>query len=584
MRKFLTYAMMSAAALTLMTSCSQDDFAPVEGDGNVNFTVQLPASLETKAFGEGTFDKGDQANRLYYAVYQVDGTAEAPTYTMISTEAYEKDINMRTDVSLKLVNGKTYTVIFFARNGDFTAVTPDWTNRTMAVDYSGMTRSSEVPDAFYATETFTVTGPLQKDVTLRRPFAQVNFGSNDLSEDAVKAAFGDDLASLTTKLTLKAPVTFDFISGEPAGEAEEISYTAAAVPASTERFPVDGYRYLSMDYILAGRATGSITDMKFSVMNGETEYNAITVNAAPVQANYRTNIYGQLLTSDADFNVVIEPAFNTPDYDKDLITKEMTWAEFCEEKGIKTGYNDTGDIVADGKNQVIITDWVDAWYTGNLTVRNLTFKHGATFTAKDNNAVGTILIENNTFGPCDWYEIEADLTESKYLTSDGKNIRNAGGGLCLNIDTKNSPELDVIVRNNVMEGANDATLPRDYSIDMINVNNKKARGHAVAINAIAGGGTAKSVVIDGNEMTGILGNAIQLYTFNYPITVSNNKINSWAINKSPRDSAIRGTLGTTGTLTLENNYFGLNETFLKKHVNVDNYTGNTDGKREAGTY
>ena len=39
-----------------------------------------------------------------------------------------------------------------------------------------------------------------------------------------------------------------------------------------------------------------------------------TFTNVPVQRNYRTNIYGSLLTNTTDFTVVIEPAFATTHY------------------------------------------------------------------------------------------------------------------------------------------------------------------------------------------------------------------------------------------------------------------------------
>lgn len=96
-------------------------------------------------------------------------------------------------------------------------------------------------------------------------------------------------------------------------------------------------------------------------------------------------------------------------------------------------------------------------------------------------------------------------------------------------------------------------------------------------------------------MTGIRGNAIQLYAFDYPITVNNNTINSWGRNSetangTKQDAAIRGEIRTTngvaGTLTLENNYFGMDESTSIFHVYVANYDHNTniDHNRAAGTY
>ena len=45
-----------------------------------------------------------------------------------------------------------------------------------------------------------------------------------------------------------------------------------------------------------------------------------TFTNVPVQRNYRTNIFGSLLTNTADVNVVIAPGFNDPDYNHNVTT------------------------------------------------------------------------------------------------------------------------------------------------------------------------------------------------------------------------------------------------------------------------
>ena len=87
---------------------------------------------------------------------------------------------------------------------------------------------------------------------------------------------------------------------------------AAAVFKRAEKFPVDGYEYLAMNYLLVA-ADKELVDVEFACTDGSKEKTR-TVGSVPVQRNYRTNIYGQLLTSDVDINVEIIPAYNKPDY------------------------------------------------------------------------------------------------------------------------------------------------------------------------------------------------------------------------------------------------------------------------------
>ena len=286
-------------------------------------------------------------------------------------------------------------------------------------------------------------------------------------------------------------------------------------------------------------------------------------------------------------------------YDKDAeyptLTTGKTLNEVFGDSFDFGSTNPSANVVLDGQGLVTVSDYVDGWFAGDVTIKGVTFLNGVCFTAKNDNTAGTITFEDCTFYACDQSKI--DLTSYQY-----NSLKNSGDGLCLNVDTKNSPSLKVVVKDCAFIGENDATLNRDGWKDMGGTNwnadtavKNKSRGHAIMINGICGGGNnaqAESVLIDGCTMSGIRGHAIQLYALRMPVVIENCKINSWGRNEqtaagSKDDAAIRGDIAdtTNGTLTLTNNYFGLNEKVGNiLHVNVNNFTGNTDGSRLAGTY
>ena len=113
-----------------------------------------------------------------------------------------------------------------------------------------------------------------------------------------------------TEVVAKAFATLNLATGEVADEADR-TFTMKAIPtASDGEFPVaGGYKYLSMDYLLVG-ADKATVDVAFNYGGPQSR----TFTNVPVQRNYRTNIYGSLLTNTTDFNVVIEPAFATTNY------------------------------------------------------------------------------------------------------------------------------------------------------------------------------------------------------------------------------------------------------------------------------
>lgn len=173
------------------------------------------------------------------------------------------------------------------------------------MDYSKVNNNSDNCDAFFKKETITVSGNQSVDVKLTRPFAQVNIGTDDF--DAAKAS---GLEVTQTEVVAKAFATLNLATGKVADEADR-TFTMKAIPtASDGEFPVaGGYKYLSMDYLLVG-ADKATVDVAFNYGGPQSR----TFTNVPVQRNYRTNIYGSLLTNTTDFNVVIEPAFATTNY------------------------------------------------------------------------------------------------------------------------------------------------------------------------------------------------------------------------------------------------------------------------------
>lgn len=243
-------------------------------------------------------------------------------------------------------------------------------------------------------------------------------------------------------------------------------------------------------------------------------------------------------------------------------------------------------MTINGGGTTTVTEWTDAWIKADTTIRGVTFANGAVFTAGADNV--TLTLESCTFYACD----------QNLITAAHK--VNSGAGMCLNVEKAGKTGVTFVIKNCTFIGENDATLDREgprYNADGT-TNGTKARGHAIALDAICGGGTGtlNALTIEGCTITGVRGNAIQLYGSTGDITISNTKINSWGMNSSlaKDDAAIRGDFpaGGSRTLTLSNNYFGLNENTdaangkLLYHVNVGSYEGNTApaGGRTAGTY
>ena len=294
-----------ASGALLMTSCSDDNTtmqAP-DGGGNVNFTVAMPAN----GYGSRVFADGYTATDLVYAVYDASNDA----FVSQGTATFAAD-SRETTVSLQLANGKGYKIAFFAHKNDHGVYTFDAENKAVNVDYTKMADYNATDyDAFYAVkEIVKVTGPINETVTLTRPLAQVNWGTNDLANEFVTApdAYDKDTDNKAKNLVSKVEISgvysaFDLLTGEVKGEAATVTFDEKARPVG-ETFPVANYEYMSMNYILVPSAQSSLVEAILTPSNGTTASEAVKVANMPVQANYRTNVYGSLLTVPGEFTVV----------------------------------------------------------------------------------------------------------------------------------------------------------------------------------------------------------------------------------------------------------------------------------------
>ena len=270
---------------------------------DVTFEVGTP----TRAYSDGK-----TATVLQYAVYEVvdkdnEGTAEILNPLTVTNG----EINISTTVKLQLVTGNTYTVVFWAAAEGApyeVTFTQQLKDAKMKVSYAGAVSNAENRDAFYKRHTFTVKGAQTETIELRRPFAQLNIGANDF-DAAEKAGYTPDLSYVkVTSLGNILNLCNDKVEVENGGEPAVITFGDAAIPAN-ETFPVTGHKYLAMNYLLVN-SEKEVVDIEFGYTDTDENIAKVrTVGSVPVQRNYRTNIYGQLLTSDVDIVVEIKPEY-----------------------------------------------------------------------------------------------------------------------------------------------------------------------------------------------------------------------------------------------------------------------------------
>lgn len=321
----LTYLLLGAGAF-LLGSCAQEDLtSPVsQGDGNVSVTINLPESFRTRTIGDGL-----TATYLNYGVYEYDSSSSTATYVLSGNTSFT-NTSLQTTVTLNLINGKNYKIVFFAQSAEsMTSSSPVYTfdaqSQTVTVNYDNMTSANNIADAydcFYNTiETGTITNTTQNfSVTLNRPVCQINWGTNDLTSAA--AEYGTNGEYIEATLTTNAYNTLNLITGE-VSNLTSVSLDNFA-PPTTATFPITGYNYVAMQYLLAPSTSSTVYDLNLKITNGGNSSvttpltTTIPVTNATVQANYRTNIYGTLLTTSATFTVTKDNNWNDNSYNNAL--------------------------------------------------------------------------------------------------------------------------------------------------------------------------------------------------------------------------------------------------------------------------
>ena len=480
MNKKLFLGMFAAAGMLFATSCSNDELDVVQSgnEAQVTFSLGLEGGIATRA----AISDGTGAKKLVYAVYKLnaDGTPVLQNVVgsnnegqFVDTEAF--DGGLTETVSVTLAKGQTYQVAFWAQNPNCNAyTTTDLTN--VEVSYNQATNNNDVRDAFFKTVEFTVSGNQTIDVELKRPFAQINVGVYKTDwEAAVKSGIEIEKSSVVIK---DAATSINLLTGEVGDETTdvEVSYLSNTIPNEDLKVDLNGdkdyddenekYKWLSMSYILvadrnADSGNGVLGDERdaleslqytFSPKSGNEITFGDGLNSVPVQRNWRTNILGQILTGNIEFNIRINPIFDG-DINVDAPTSEvksdaqaLAAALTANEEDIlvvlgadvdlpisslgsqtsgsgeyKLGGADTKNITIDlnGKTLNFTTSYMSAIGANNPDA-TITIKNG-TVTSTGNSAT-TWNINDVTFANCNYVIENVTFNKEVALTNAGKSV------------------------------------------------------------------------------------------------------------------------------------------------------------------
>lgn len=506
MKHYLSTAALLAGTMLAVTSCSNED-APYGGDGGMTvFSVKLPDDLGTRA----SFGDAPSNQELNVAIYEA-GNTEKALFTSINgvtsegmtVEQFASD-GLTATVKVPLVKNKQYDLVFWSQDKTNRYYTYTENGQTLTVGYGegeGATvqNYNDARDAFFASKTVTSGDATNSQaIQLKRMFAQINVGTNDLQ--AYTNAGGSDLFGITvsgvaTEINLKSGIV-----SNPTGT---VTATTSNAASSAKDFPaITGYtgnrlQYLSMIYVLVGDgAAANKTNVDVSLYaNGNAGF--ATYANVPVQMNYRTNIYGALLTNPEVFNVTIDPIF-AGEYNK-----EITFAATAEEFTSAIENAQDGDVIRPTADMSLAE-------SGNVTINNditIDVPEGVTVTtARTNNQANIIVAAGKTLNLTGNGTLSGDnriVDTNGTLNVDGPTFNtttenrgsvitvNPGGNLLFKSGTVNSPYMAFYLNG-------DATIEGGT----FNLTSKNSNaGYAYGIQANEG----SNLVINGGDFTGIQG-------------------------------------------------------------------------------
>lgn len=314
MKKLLFFVAL-AATMLFANSCSKEDVATSSNDVQLNFALGINGIMGTRTTVDMTVDQ------LSYSIFDANGNL-LENFGADGIEVIENAFagGACENVSVSLVKGQTYTIVFWAQDSscDAYTVTAKQNGLTVDVDYNGG-NNDETRDAFYASETFTVEGDAVIDVVLKRPFAQINLG---VTAEDWNTAVASGINITKSKATIKnVPTSINLLDGSVSGETA-VSYDFASIPTEATRaasnvktLTVDdeAYKWLSMSYVLTdeSKSTLEADGLQFTLetSNGDEIVFDEGLHNVPLQRNWRTNVVGNVLTGNVDFKVAVDNVF-----------------------------------------------------------------------------------------------------------------------------------------------------------------------------------------------------------------------------------------------------------------------------------
>lgn len=461
-----------AGAALLLTACSANEPVLTTNGDSVTFTAQLTGGIATR-FGEGA-----GINQLEYAVFHGGDQSIISSNTQGAPQATK--VGDKFKLTLPLLPDETYTIVFWAQNSNSQAYDFNTTDGTVKVDYSKLALNVDDHDVFFLGRQHRV-GVDNTEVTLVRPLAQINIGTDDLDaalalgaeHNTTKMAVSGvhNVLDLRTGLVSKS----DDFNGKV--EFDEVEALPNNYPV-THPLQADGksYKYMAMAYVLTGAEEAAATpadetpadgallnlDLTFNYTDENRTPTLRSIPSVPVRRNHRTNIYGSLITSMTNWTISLDTGFAT----SEDINREVVYVDSEKDLLPILANGGSATLTADItlSTPVILNEGCEA----NIAIRNhtLTFndqysiRNSAKLTilgSDDENDHGTIDISNKGRG--------IYIQENANVTIDGVDIIDnvsGNGRYCLTLRGNNAK---LTVKNSVLQGGSYAFTTNASELD-----------------------------------------------------------------------------------------------------------------------
>ena len=313
--KKLRHIIAALAAVLFSGSCQQEKL-DTRNYNTVTYTVEVPTSEATKTIGEGK-----NVNQIVYAVYIVEGNDETADKSSLSPNqlVYQKASTIEPNslnsiIPIELINNQTYVIVFWAQveNKWFNAKTYNFGTEGIKYPTDTYVPNSDDFAAYSGVDYIKANTVSNRKITLKRPFGQLNLATripdfsleiNHTTLSVLGAAHTFNVATQTGTIKKDAAnndIPVQFAESAPIKDEDDNFVSFGEYP-----------RYISMNYVFieGEQATVNVT---YGVQTKSHGLVRNTVSNVPIAKNYRTNIIGNLLTSDVSYDITFEKEWKEP--------------------------------------------------------------------------------------------------------------------------------------------------------------------------------------------------------------------------------------------------------------------------------